>query len=50
MGAKADIGKLATWYVSKAKGYKMIKELAEQGHPDGMCLYGKSVVTRICER
>jgi hypothetical protein len=26
------------------KGYKMIKELAEQGHPDGMCLYGKSVV------
>jgi hypothetical protein len=29
------------------KGYKMIKELAEQGHPDGMCLYGKSVVTSI---
>jgi hypothetical protein len=29
------------------KGYKMIKELAEQGHPDGMCLYGKSVVMSI---
>jgi hypothetical protein len=29
------------------KGYKMIKELAEQGHPDGMCLYGKSIVTSI---
>jgi hypothetical protein len=27
------------------KGYKIIKELAEQGHPDGMCLYGKSVIT-----
>ena len=25
----------------KYQGYKMIKELAEQGHPDGMCLYGK---------
>jgi len=22
------------------KGFKMIKELAEHGHPDGMCLYG----------
>jgi hypothetical protein len=32
---------------SQLKGYKMIKELAEQGHPDGMCLYGKSLVTSI---
>jgi TPR repeat protein len=24
------------------KGYKMIKDLAEQGHPDGMCYYGKA--------
>jgi hypothetical protein len=32
------------------KGYKMIKELAEQGHPDGMCLYGKSVVMSIRSR
>ena len=23
------------------KGYRMIKELAYQGHPDGMCYYGK---------
>jgi hypothetical protein len=22
------------------KGFKMVKELAEHGHPDGMCLYG----------
>jgi hypothetical protein len=28
---------------SQQKGYKMIKELAENGHPDGMCLYGKSL-------
>ena len=25
------------------KGYKMIKDLAEQGHPDGMCYYGTTL-------
>ena len=28
------------------KGYRMIKELAEHGHPDGMCYYGK--VLSLC--
>lgn len=27
-------------------GYRMIKDLAERGHPDGMCYYGKT--QRVC--
>ena len=40
--------RIATFYVtqddriSQRKGFKQIKELAEQGHPDSMCYYGKS--------
>ena len=26
---------------SQWRGYRMIKDLAERGHPDGMCLYGR---------
>ena len=29
------------------KGYRMIKELAEQGHPDGMCYYGKGLLSQL---
>jgi TPR repeat protein len=43
--------RIASYYVMQKgspeiqlKGYKMIKELAEHGYPDGMCLYGKLVV------
>jgi len=38
--------RIASYYVaqddpvSQRKGFKQIKELAEQGHPDGMCYYG----------
>ena len=30
------------------KGYRMIKDLAEHGHPDGMCLYGKNWFVLVC--
>jgi hypothetical protein len=42
--------RIASYYVSsqnhnkhsqKEKGFRVIKELAEQGYPDAMCLYGK---------
>ncbi|EEC50531.1 predicted protein [Phaeodactylum tricornutum CCAP 1055/1] len=39
--------RIASFYLSEQtnkqhqlKGYKMVKELAEHGHPDGMCFYG----------
>lgn len=39
--------RVATYYLSRAghnddlrRGFRIVKELAEQGHPDGMCLYG----------
>lgn len=39
--------RIASYYVmsksdaaSQQKGYRMVKELAEHGYPDGMCLYG----------
>jgi hypothetical protein len=31
---------------SQQKGFWLLKDLAEQGHPDGMCLYGTFIVTR----
>jgi hypothetical protein len=40
--------RIAAYYVkqkdeeSQRKGFKLVKELAEHGHPDGMCLMGKS--------
>jgi len=41
--------RIAAYYVSQKddeqsqrKGFKPVKELAEQGHPDGMCLMGKT--------
>ena len=41
--------RIGTYYVSafhydkemQMKGYRMIKSLAENGHPDGMCYYGE---------
>ena len=40
--------RIASFYVFRTpdkqlqrKGFKMLKELAEQGHADGMCLYGR---------
>lgn len=30
------------------KGYRMIKDLAERGHPDGMCYYGKNSCLEMC--
>jgi hypothetical protein len=41
--------RVATYYLSREghnddlrRGLRIVKELAEQGHPDGMCLYGTS--------
>lgn len=31
----------------KQQGFKMLKELAEHGHPDGMCLYGTKHLRRF---
>lgn len=39
--------RIATYYAtqpdeeSQRQGFRFVKELAEQGHPDGMCYYGK---------
>jgi len=51
--------KIAAYYLmngktdaeQKNKGYKLIKDLADHGHADGMCLYGKcerDVMVSIC--
>ena len=36
--------RIATYYIHvpalQRQGYRLVKELAEAGHPDGMCLYG----------
>jgi len=48
--------RIATFYVtqddriSQRKGFKQIKELAEQGHPDSMCYYGKSALPALYNR
>jgi hypothetical protein len=34
-------------YSQREKGFKVVKELAEQGYPDAMCLYGTLIYCKI---
>jgi hypothetical protein len=54
MACQSTKYRIATFYVSKQnndlrsqreKGFRVVKELAEQGYPDAMCLYGTFVIS-----
>lgn len=46
--------RIASYYLQEENpehqqlGYKLVKQLAESGHPDGMCLYGRSYLGIHC--